>query len=253
MSRLREAYYAVARGRVPGIYRSWAECETQVKGFIGAKFKKFSSLEAARDFIRPAVEAKDTLLARTPPEMADCAESLVKLGDQRGPTSEGEELLIAFCDGACPKNGAATSAGWGVCWPFHPDWVGAGPLSGPVFTNIRAELTAVIAAIVLSNHHAPSTSPKRLVVYTDSKYCCDLVADWLPKWKAARWQRPGKPFANLDLVKALDILLMTRPVDLIFVPAHTNNDDFFSIWNFEADRLATIAARGLSLDFIEDN
>uniref|UniRef100_A0A336LL17 Ribonuclease H n=1 Tax=Culicoides sonorensis TaxID=179676 RepID=A0A336LL17_CULSO len=36
----RMPFYAVANGKIPGIYKTWAECENQVKGFSGAKYKK---------------------------------------------------------------------------------------------------------------------------------------------------------------------------------------------------------------------
>lgn len=45
-------YYAVKEGKNPGIYNSWAECEAQVKGVKGAKYKKFLSYEEAMDFIQ---------------------------------------------------------------------------------------------------------------------------------------------------------------------------------------------------------
>jgi ribonuclease HI len=41
-------YYVVWKGRQPGIYPSWAECERQVKGYVGAEFKAFASLGEAR-------------------------------------------------------------------------------------------------------------------------------------------------------------------------------------------------------------
>ena len=44
-------YYAVKKGMQPGIYNSWAECEKQVKGFSGAVYKSFSTLEEAKAFI----------------------------------------------------------------------------------------------------------------------------------------------------------------------------------------------------------
>ncbi|HEO8419092.1 ribonuclease H family protein [Niallia sp. FSL W8-0635] len=40
-------YYVVWNGRKPGIYRTWAECEKQTKGFKGAAFKSFPTLEEA--------------------------------------------------------------------------------------------------------------------------------------------------------------------------------------------------------------
>lgn len=35
--------YAVAKGRVPGIYGSWEDCERQVVQFPGADYKSFKS------------------------------------------------------------------------------------------------------------------------------------------------------------------------------------------------------------------
>lgn len=45
-------YYAVKKGRNPGIYRSWAECEEQVSGFRGARFKGFRTEHAAEVFMQ---------------------------------------------------------------------------------------------------------------------------------------------------------------------------------------------------------
>ncbi|KAG7392132.1 RNA-DNA hybrid ribonuclease [Phytophthora boehmeriae] len=44
-------FYAVAAGRSPGIFTSWAEAEAQIKGFPGARFKKFPSQAEAQTFI----------------------------------------------------------------------------------------------------------------------------------------------------------------------------------------------------------
>lgn len=46
-----DKYYAVAKGRMPGVYKSWDQCEEKVKGFSDAKFKKFDSMQGAQDFI----------------------------------------------------------------------------------------------------------------------------------------------------------------------------------------------------------
>lgn len=44
-------YYAVRKGRVPGIYTTWKECKKQVHRFSGAVFKSFSTYAEAEDFI----------------------------------------------------------------------------------------------------------------------------------------------------------------------------------------------------------
>ena len=44
-------YYAVRKGKTPGIYNSWSECKLQVDGFSGAEYKSFKSEEEAREYI----------------------------------------------------------------------------------------------------------------------------------------------------------------------------------------------------------
>ncbi len=68
-------YYVVWKGRSPGIYDSWEACESQVKGFPGAQFKAFDSLEAARkafegtyeEHIQKARPLRQWLFAPEPP------------------------------------------------------------------------------------------------------------------------------------------------------------------------------------------
>ena len=44
-------YYAVKKGRNPGIYTSWDSCLEEVKGYSGAIYKSFKSLEDANTFM----------------------------------------------------------------------------------------------------------------------------------------------------------------------------------------------------------
>ncbi|RKP02072.1 hypothetical protein CXG81DRAFT_18244 [Caulochytrium protostelioides] len=44
-------YYAVAKGREPGIYTDWASTESRVRGYAGATFKKFNTASEAQQFI----------------------------------------------------------------------------------------------------------------------------------------------------------------------------------------------------------
>ncbi|MBR1517062.1 MAG: ribonuclease H family protein [Bacteroidales bacterium] len=43
----KQKYYVVWRGKEPGIYTDWHQCEKQVKGFEQAQYKSYESLEAA--------------------------------------------------------------------------------------------------------------------------------------------------------------------------------------------------------------
>ncbi|HUE97886.1 MAG TPA: ribonuclease H family protein [Anaerolineales bacterium] len=53
----KQKYYVVWKGRKPGIFTSWAECEKQVKGFAGAQYKSFESLKEAEAAYRSEYNA----------------------------------------------------------------------------------------------------------------------------------------------------------------------------------------------------
>ena len=61
-------YYVVWQGVEPGIYETWEECLLQTKGFAGAKYKSFESMQEAEaafasspyDYVKPKAE-------KTPP------------------------------------------------------------------------------------------------------------------------------------------------------------------------------------------
>ena len=44
----KKKYYVVWRGRMPGIYDNWQDCEEQVKNYPGAVYKAFDTLEQAQ-------------------------------------------------------------------------------------------------------------------------------------------------------------------------------------------------------------
>ena len=43
----KKKYYVVWEGNTPGVYDSWTACQLQIKGYPNAKYKSFSSREAA--------------------------------------------------------------------------------------------------------------------------------------------------------------------------------------------------------------
>lgn len=44
-------FYAVKKGKIPGIYNSWEECKKMVDGFPGAVYKSFKTHEEAETFV----------------------------------------------------------------------------------------------------------------------------------------------------------------------------------------------------------
>lgn len=44
-------YYAVKKGRVPGIFHTWEECRASVEGYPGAEYKGFARLDEAQEYM----------------------------------------------------------------------------------------------------------------------------------------------------------------------------------------------------------
>ncbi|KMT21671.1 viroplasmin family protein [Clostridium cylindrosporum] len=44
-------FYAVRKGRETGIFNTWNECQEKIKGFSGAEYKSFKSIEEAKEYI----------------------------------------------------------------------------------------------------------------------------------------------------------------------------------------------------------
>jgi len=56
-------WYAVARGRSPGIYQTWDACKAQTAGFSGALFKSFKTHDEAKAFITSNTNTAATITA----------------------------------------------------------------------------------------------------------------------------------------------------------------------------------------------
>lgn len=72
-------YYAVANGRQTGIFKSWTECEKQVKGFSKPVYKKFKVLSEAEEFLRNKASSTSATCSRNFPRCEPVSE-LYKLG-----------------------------------------------------------------------------------------------------------------------------------------------------------------------------
>lgn len=70
------AFYAVAKGRETGIFKTWAECEKQVKNFSKPVYRKFKVKSEAEEFLRNNSSCTSN---KAPKNEVHCAE-LYKLG-----------------------------------------------------------------------------------------------------------------------------------------------------------------------------
>ena len=208
-------YYSVFKGFNKGIYRSWKECEREVKGYKGAIYKKFKLEIEAIDFLNNG-----------------------RLKDDKS------DFLKVYTDGSCINNGKRrdVSAGYGVFFGEGDPRNLAEPYRDRP-TNNRAELFAIIRAIEIIEPQLKLG--KKVIIYTDSEYSLKTYTVYAQKWKIKNWKKSdGSPVKNLELVKRGYELYSTysKILTLKKVKAHTGASDPMSVGNDWADRLANIGA-----------
>ena len=207
-------FYAVRVGRTTGIYRDWSECQKNVTGVNGAKFAKFETFKEATEFmsaqkskseITGSVKLKKTKISTVKRKLRVKGEEEI-IVNQSNPMHNifairnddavtDVDTLIIYTDGACPRNGQKLAcAGYGVHFPSQPKRDTFGSLPGMVQTNQRAELTAILRAIELTDDIDGT-----IEIRTDSMYSINCLTLWYQNWEAANW-----PFKkNLDLIREI--------------------------------------------------
>jgi ribonuclease HI len=120
-----------------------------------------------------------------------------------------------YTDGACRGNPGP--GGWGallICGDSRRELSGAETTT----TNNRMELTAAIEALKALKR------PVNVTLYTDSKYVCTGIEEWLPQWKRRGWKTADKkPVKNIDLWQALDVAREPHRVNWQWVKGHAGN------------------------------
>ena len=256
-------FYACKRGRAPGIYTNWPDCETQVKGYADAQHKGFATKAEAEAYMAGAASrgagagtGGGSRLGVSVPDSQPPKRQKVSGGAGSSGTSAAgvatHELAI-FTDGACQGNThvaeRANPAGWGAavvkgCAGLPP--IGGtkaaelfGPVelvpSAPAFlgaevgSNNTGELSAVCEALRWLTEHEPTAQPA--VICYDSVYAANIA------------QGIFRAHKNVALAQRSHELLAgarrRRSVRFLHVKGHSGHE-----WNDEADRLANRGAAG---------
>lgn len=198
---MRRKYYTVVHGHQPGVYTDWPTAEKQVKGFPGAIFKSFSTLNEANLFLKNSTRISSTPQTKEP-----------------YPTKALTNASVVYTDGSCKDQ----RAGFGVViLAKDGDKLTA---RGPVplkATNQVAELYAIYVALSLVGGD--------VVVCTDSNYSIACLTSYIHTWLNTEW----KGVANREIIEATFNKMRGRQVSFIHVPGHSGVP-----LNEEADDLA---------------
>ncbi|MBA1392432.1 ribonuclease [Lactobacillus sp. XV13L] len=231
-------FYAVKKGRQPGVYRTWAAAKKQVDGFSGAEYKSFAQITDATDYlnwdqkqikqvfqegendleqaIAKIKHASRTVKKTTAPAANGAAASDADL--------DGDYFATIYTDGGTRNTGnykgghvrATDKAAWAylIEWQDHGHKQTAYDSNGEMgATNNRMELTALIEALKKLLELGFNQRP--LLFVLDSQYVLNpITKGWLRGWKKRGWKKstPGA-IANLGCWQELDQLLsqFTKP------------------------------------------
>ncbi len=137
----KEKYYVVWQGRETGIFTTWSECEAQVKGAPGARYKSFSTLAEAQAALEEgAPERKPAQSA--PLKKTDAGERTSGTSKAKPYPDIREALAV---DAACSGNPGAMEYR-GVHLPSGKQIFHFGPVRG---TNNIGEFLAIVHALAL--------------------------------------------------------------------------------------------------------
>lgn len=205
-------FYAVANGRTTGIFLKWDDCNTSIKGYKNASFKKFDRREEAENFIKSYTE--------TLKEIDDFIPD-----------------YYVYTDGACSNNGKDNAmAGIGIFFGIDDPRNLSKKIEGKQ-TNNTAELSAIIETYYIIENDIKNG--KKIAIVSDSEYAIKCVSSYGDKCNKKDWKTD---IPNKELVKILYEMYKDKPnIKFIHIMAHTNNDDIHSIGNDHADKLANMA------------
>lgn len=194
-----QKFYAVRRGRQPGIYRTWPDAQKQVSGYPGAQYKSFPTEAAANAFMTGT--ATPTTQTKT---------GAVKA---RATGSATPAEITVYTDGGSRNTGNV--AGGHVrnddkaAWAYRmelPDQVVTDSAGEWGASNNRMEIMAFLRALQQLSRLGQTTKAVQFVL--DSRYVLNAVTQgWLAGWKRRGWKRSAGPLANAELWREVDQLL----------------------------------------------
>lgn len=194
-----QKFYAVRRGRQPGIYRTWPDAQKQVSGYPGAQYKSFPTEAAANAFMTgtatPTTQTKTGAVKARATGSATPAEITVY-------TDGGSRNTGNVAGGHVRNNDKAA-------WAYRmelPDQVVTDSAGEWGASNNRMEIMAFLRALQQLSRLGQTTKAVQFVL--DSRYVLNAVTQgWLAGWKRRGWKRSAGPLANAELWREVDQLL----------------------------------------------
>ncbi len=179
MSKKKKKYYVVWKGRKPGIYQDWKECEEQIKGYEGAEYKSFLTRESAEKAFGGSYEKVKGVDARV----------LAFTGEQK--IFIGEPVLESIAVDAAYSSGTGMMEYQGVNTKDKSLIFHKGPF--PDGTINVGEFLALVHGIALLKKKG-----SKIPVYSDSR----IAISWVKQKKAnTKMPKTDKNVVLFDLIR----------------------------------------------------
>ena len=176
----KKKYYVVWNGLNPGIYRSWDDCQAQIKGVKGAVYKSFDSKEEAeRAYASPAYSYMKKK-ADTPTFTLDTLPPVV------------ERYALAV-DAACSGNPGPMEYR-GVYLGDGKEIFHFGPVHG---TNNIGEFLAIVHALAMLDKQG-----LKMTIYSDSRTAISWVRKKCCKTQLERTEETEQLFQLIERAEA---------------------------------------------------
>jgi len=230
----KKKYYAVAKGRIPGIYDKWQGengAEAQIVKFPDAFHKGFTSLDDAEKWFE---EVRDSKL-ETQHLKFETQSSDIKAEKPASEADTEKSELIIYTDGGCVNNPGPGGYGVVLIYGKHRKKLSGG---FRLTTNNRMELMASIEALKALKRRCC------ISLHSDSSYVVNgIEKGWAERWRRNNWMRNKTEHAeNADLWEQLLDLCEAHDVRFVWVRGHAGNRE-----NERCDQLAGHAAKQKNL------
>ncbi|GAA6112785.1 ribonuclease H family protein [Apilactobacillus apinorum] len=200
-------FYAVKKGKKPGIYNTWPDCQKQVNGFPGAEYKSFKTKNEALIYMGE----KTTSTSRT-----TASSNAIQLFSDGGSRNHGNKL------GQHVKKDDKAAWAYLIINHGQKDFDSAGELGA---TNNKMEVLGLVNG--LKKLIQTGCQDQAIDVILDSKYVLDAVTKGcLTSWKRRGWKKSdGTVIKNLAEFKELDQLLpQFSRLSFSWTKGHATND-----------------------------
>ena len=159
----KKKYYAVKKGRVPGVYFTWEDCKKQIEAYSGAIYKSFPTIEEAAEFIKSGNQTQ--------------------FKQSKGAEKESDKIhknsdaMIAYVDGSYNVSTKEFSYGMVILYKGE-ELQFANKVDNPSLASMR-NVAGEIKGAEMAMRYAVEKGCKQLIIYHDyegiARWC---LGDW---------------------------------------------------------------------------